>query len=872
MRDARALSQSRGLLVVRMVLPLLVVALVAACQVSPEELWRRAQVAQSAGDYQTASIHLKNLLQRQPNNAEARAALGEAALALGDSAAAEKELRRANLLGLRRPRIQVLLAQALLAQEKYAEALAELIPPTEKSTDPAVLLLAGRAHEGLRQLDEAEVRYRQTIEIAPNDAAGYVAAAALLLAMDRNAEADPLIVQALVRDPANVSALVLMGRRRLETSGPADAEALFQEAASAAREPRLRLLALMNLAEVQLIEEKIGLAATTLKELEAVSPNALITRYLRARWLAQSGDYPAAVRGLQEILRDQPDFEPGQRLLGTVHYLSGNLEQAAMYLSRVVGPEGGDSFLRRMLAELRLQQDRPEQAMQTLLPMMRQGPATVFDQGLLILAGQASLKLGDNGSALAFFRRGAAAYPDDERFMLGEVSAQLASGDLATARRLLEKMQATTSKRLAVDYLSVVTDLLQRRFEPALDLARRLEKENPGAPWSHLLLATVHLAAGDTVAARQQFEAVVTVDPRNREALINLAKLDMEGGDRAAGEARLKKVIDADPTDYRPQFLLAESRLAAGRYAEALEDARAAVQAAPEMATTLNLLGRAAAAAGRWDEAEQSFARITALDPKNARAWLNLARAAAETHRGGTGKDALSKAMELAPKDPTVLMTAGDLLMESKQPAPAADYYVRAYALQPSARMAMRACEARLAAGTPQPCTPLTQWLAMNPSDVPARQFEASMYQRRGEIGAAITDYETVLRYRADDPMALNNLAWLYFQSGDARARATAERALAAQPDSAAILDTVGWIRLRSGDPKHGAEAIREAARRAAGDNDIQFHLAFAQAETGDATAAQATLKALLAGQQRFLSRADAEALAQRLAAAERGH
>lgn len=840
----------------------------AACQPTPDELWGKAQKAMADGDTPTAVIYLKNLLQQQPDNGAARAALGRATLALGDPSSAEKEIRRAIALGGGdMADLRLTLVETLLAQNRFQDALKELgaVANDPQATDARSLVLAGRAYEGIGQAAEAEARYQRAIAVAPDQTAPLVAMATLLINTGGAPEADSLVDKALGIDGRNIPALVLKGRRILEVNGAKEAAEFFQRALDKAANRQDEAELLVNLAESELVLEDVESASASVKRLEAIAPFAILTRYLRARVQAQSGDYAGAILLLQKIMKDAPDFAPAERLLGTVHYLNGNLEQAAMHISRVIGEGENDPFLGRLLAELRLQQGRPEQALQTLLPMIRQGPGAAFDQGLLVLAGQASLRLGDTESAIAYFRKGSERYPDDERFRLGEISARLASGDAATARTMLEAMRASSSNPLAVDYLSVMTYLVERDNAKAAALASRLASENSRAPWAHLLLATVFLVDGQGSQARKEFEQVLVLEPANKEAILNLARLDYQDGDRDSGEERLRRVIGDHPEDFRPRLLLAEAKLADRRFNEALEQARQATRLAPDTPAALNLLGRAAAASGRWDEARDSFSRMTTLQPRNAHAWLNLARATVAAGQKQVLPDSLQKAMEIAPRDPVVLMTAGDLMMELHQMDGAIDRFEQAYAIAPSGELAIRACRARMLAGKPAACTLLSSWLAKNPGDMVARLFMASANQTRGETNKAIAEYEAALRQEPDQPVALNNLAWLYLERNDPRALALAKHALAVQPQSAPVKDTLGWIQVRRGDKQRGLDLIAAASRASPGDPDIQYHLAFALAENGEFAMARKTLTAVLTAVPKFPSRREAEELLRRL-------
>jgi tetratricopeptide (TPR) repeat protein len=75
------------------------------CALAAPPLWAddavvsKAQDLFDAGNYSAAEIELKNLLQADPNQAEARVLLGQIYLRGGNGAAAEKELRRALDIG-----------------------------------------------------------------------------------------------------------------------------------------------------------------------------------------------------------------------------------------------------------------------------------------------------------------------------------------------------------------------------------------------------------------------------------------------------------------------------------------------------------------------------------------------------------------------------------------------------------------------------------------------------------------------------------------------------------------------------------------------------------------------------------------------------
>ncbi len=112
----------------------------------------------------------------------------------------------------------------------------------------------------------------------------------------------------------------------------------------------------------------------------------------------------------------------------------------------------------------------------------------------------------------------------------------------------------------------------------------------------------------------------------------------------------------------------------------------------------------------------------------------------------------------------------------------------------------------------------------------------------------------------------LNNLAWLYQQTGDERAEATARRAFDLAPDDPAVIDTYGWILVRSGKVTEGLAALERAAARAPDNPDIRYHHAYALAQAGQGAKARAVLDELLAAHPQFASRTEAVQLQRKLA------
>jgi putative PEP-CTERM system TPR-repeat lipoprotein len=910
------------------ILPVFLLALLTACQPkAPAELLQEAEAAIAAGDYRTARIHLKNIIQQDASNVAALVRLADVSLAAGEAETAAIQYRRAAKFGASEDRIRIGLLESQLQLGRYQDVLDQADPaatatPGEQAT---TLRLRGRAYAALGLFADAEAELKNSIELQPGVPDAHANLAEVYLRMRREDEANMEIMRALEIDSEYPQALLLRGQLELSEDDFAPAEATFQYAARVAEQRNaasVRFTALSALAEMQLSQERLEDAAATTAELSEIAPDHPFPRYLSARVAAQRGDLVEAKTLLQDALRIQENLRPAQRLLGTIYATEGNYNLAEMYLRLVVNADPNDFFARRMLANVRLGQDRPDEA----LALLEKAPETdepESQRGLLALAGQASLQSGDKEKAMAYFRAGAKAYPADWRFQLGQALTLLAEGQYDKAIELLQNLddEAVPYRKSA---LLVFAYLQEGRSRDALSLGTRLVQDNPDQAWPHNLLGTVHLVIGNPDEAYEDIVRALELEPGNTAALANLARAEaMRGNPEAVADA-LQRVIKQAPDNSWARVALARQEVSRGDREQALKllrpvqensvDARllvgsiegiagntvvareigqGIVTADPSNARGYNLLGLTYLADKSYQSAIRNFETAARLAPKSSTAQLNLARTYLGMHDQEAARAAIANARILDPNstqlrfleivlftrdgdyvraerlletpertglDPVRrLALLGELRAAQDRHAEAAEAYQAAYMREPSQRLAISALRAGAAAGQTDPTTTLHDWIKQKPDDVLALNTLGQWYLDRGELEAARQHFERALESDQSQVLALNNLAWIYDETGDDRALQTAEQAYRLQPDSAAIADTLGWIHLRSGNLESALELLRKAAEAVPENPEIQYHLAVAYVELGDLASAKEILANLVGTDQQFPSRQAAE-------------
>jgi len=146
------------------------------------------------------------------------------------------------------------------------------------------------------------------------------------------------------------------------------------------------------------------------------------------------------------------------------------------------------------------------------------------------------------------------------------------------------------------------------------------------------------------------------------------------------------------------------------------------------------------------------------------------------------------------------------------------------------------------------------------------RRGLADLYLLEKKYDAAASEETRILSQRPNDPISLNNLAWIHQQRGElAKARELAEKAIAAAPPSAPatglIKDTLGWVMLEQGEIQAALPQLEAASAALPGNPEIQYHVAVALQRAGRPSDARAVLEKLLSSGTSFTSKAEAENL-----------
>src|SRR5687768_11621402 len=177
----------------------------------PGTLISDARRYEEKGDHKAAIIQLKNALQKNPDDPEARYLLGAIYNKTGDFQSAEKELRKALSLGMSAAKVLPDLGQTLLKLGEFQRALDETKDLSDSKKSAEILTLRGNALLGLDKAREAKELFEQALGKKPGLADALIGLAKYSL-FERDVEAATRFSeQAVTQSPENADAWLFKG-------------------------------------------------------------------------------------------------------------------------------------------------------------------------------------------------------------------------------------------------------------------------------------------------------------------------------------------------------------------------------------------------------------------------------------------------------------------------------------------------------------------------------------------------------------------------------------------------------------------------------------------------------------------------------------
>ncbi len=478
---------------------------------------------------------------------------------------------------------------------------------------------------------------------------------------------------------------------------------------------------------------------------------------------------------------------------------------------------------------------------------------------------QAYVQTGRTADAVKLASGRAAAHPHDANAHLAWGTALVAAGKRDQAREQYE-----AARRLAPDDPTPLMNLasldaLEGHYEDAVKRYTTILGSHPDNVPAMNALGRLAATRGNRAEAVKWYRRAIDKAPASADAYTHLVMLYSRNGqfDKAAQVAT--KLADALPDNAAALNALGAAELNVGRHGKALPPLRKAVKLAPDVSLYRINLARAQILARDTAAAADTLQAVVEKEPGQVQAVSLLASLRLQ---GGDlpGALALARALQAQPSAKrNGYVLEGDLYMGAKSWREAARAYGRAQKIRDGRDLVIKRFLALRHTDDGAAGRILESWLAAHADDTAARMLLAGDYLGKGDNAAASRQYAKVLEAYPSNIEALNNLAWIRTAEHDPKALELARRAHELAPDSPGITDTYAWALVVNGKPEAALPLLRKAVAAAPGQPTLQYHLAVAQARSGDHEGARATLAAIDRPGVTFPDRDAAQALYRKL-------
>lgn len=782
-------------------------------------------------------------------------------------------------------------------------------PAGQPAEAAALLALRAEAQLGRRQIDDAALSYEAARRLDPNSVEALRGLALVALARQQPDTAMTLANEAIEKSPARHEPWLLKADL-LNAEGKNDeAIRAYQEALKRKPDDLVSHLSLATLyvltrqfdaaqreidaahkiepgalqlrlvrGQLYFAQQKFAAARDQLQQVLKFAPKLGQAVLLMGATQYALGAFEQAETHLTTFLDAAPGSAYARTLLASVYLKTRRPDRALDTLRPLLTAEPPNPAALALAGEAHMQRREPARAAEYLEKAAKVAPHAAGVRTELALS---RLAAGDIDRGMVELEAAAGLAGSPAQTDLALITAYLARREFDKALGAIAVLEKKDPKNPLVHNLRGGAYLgkndvpaARRAFGQALAL-------DAGYYPAAANLAQLDMRDKNPKAARARFEGVLAADKASVPAMMGLAALERAAGNEQAMLDWVKRAAAADPKALAPRGALVHYHLGKNAPAQALAVAREAQTANPAAPEAMELLGIAQLAAGEKDNAVVTFTKLAEMAPHAAGVHVRLAAAQAakgsltdarrsytralelnpdlaDAHVGliqldlkeQLGADALRRARQLQarqPRSPLGHVLEGDILASQKDPAGATAAYQRAFDLGKSTMVMMKLHGSLYAAGKGGEAeAKAAQWLKDQPKDQAMRSYLADHYLKAGHNQPAIAQYQAILQAAPNDVVALNNLAWLYQQEKDPRARATAERAYQLSPDTPSIADTLGWIEVQQGDVKRGIGLLQKALAAAPDTAEIRWHLAYALHKSGDDARARQELERLI--------------------------
>jgi cellulose synthase operon protein C len=855
-----------------------------ACSDKQEESQEQAQrhissakVYMEQGQYRAAIIEAKNIIQLTPDSADGYIALAHIYNEIGSYASVQSLLEQ---VVKKNPAVATELAYAYFLNKKSLTAINTVNTYPADASNPEAkqrqAWISAMSNISLGNKDGYELALKEFKALGGSDAEAKYIEASYLLSKGELENAQSALTEVLAATPDNIDALTMMAGVNIFLRNLDGAEKHLTKALGLLKNTDIlsrRKGQIISLLTDTLIQQGRTSEAYTYQKLLAESNpegNAAQQRFSEAMEYYQQGKFTEAEAILRELREQYPNDKNTATLLGMVEYQQGSNQQAADLFDEFIDPETATPSVLQAAALVKFRNNQMDEAIALLKKAADSQPnnhIVLATYGLALLD-----KDPQSAEGATALEKSLALEPKQQRIRIALAKRHLLLKQTEQAVAQLQKAYQEQPDDFYIQQAYFKTLLNDNQTDKLEEEITAFKNKDPQNSRGYFFAGWYQLQQKNYSAAEQEFEKAIAVkDSKEKQfAYAGLAQVyetqEMaqkaitawqlaleEDPSMVIGYARwfaqMRKLkreesafsfvrdLEGKTSKWEPSVVLAQLYVGKNQFSEAikhidiaLERSNNATNIKQIAANLYRLQGVQLRGQNKLPEARESLMQAIKLFPENADYLAVLI----ETEIGAKNIQEAQKLLDQFVKTPENeaerLFLQGLIRFAEDKKDEGFQLYMQSWAAKPMEIVAEQIYGFHHKGGNQEKAEAfLADWYEKLPKSNRASLLLAVSAQGKNDPKQAIAWYEKSVELNPQMPAALNNLAWMYYESKDPRALEYAKRAYELAPNVAAIVDTYGWILVERGDLQKGIELLTKAVALEPDNQEMQYHLKEAQ-------------------------------------------
>ena len=583
----------------------------------------------------------------------------------------------------------------------------------------------------------------------------------------------------------------------------------------------------------------------------AVKPNQPDLVLVLVQTLGANDRWEEAEKLARDLIAKNKTYQPIYNVLYTRLSQQKRLDEAEALLKLQVSNEPKNVAHYLQLAAHYYVTNRRDEMQKTLQTVL--DDSKTFPNRHLVV-GEFYFRTKDLESAIHQYEAGAKDQPSEKHaYQKKIVETMVMQGKKTEATQLVEsilKEDSSDNEALAMRASLKLQAGTKEEVQSAVNDLQSVVAKTPENAVLRFNLARALLARGDLDAAKVQLLEAVKYRPDYQIAKLALAQVYISKQDYQNAVQMAGQVLQFDKDNLPARLLRTSALIGMREFGQARVDLEALLKQNPALPDAQFQLGMLSMAEKNFKQSESIFRGFYGNSPTDPRSLAGLIEVLTSQQQYDQALGLLKSEIAKAPDRNDLHVVYANTAAKGNRLDIAEGEFRQLLSKNPkSADLHLRLGDVlRLKGDFNGAMASFAKAKEIMPNDVNAYVRQAMVMESQGQIMQAKPLYEKIMTLDPDNPIALNNIAYMMAEEGTNldQALSYANRAKQRLPNHPDVNDTLGWIYIKKNLSDNAVSIFRDLIQKYPERSTYYYHLGMALYQKGDKPSAKKSLEVAL--------------------------